>query len=74
MDSKIKVYIKVNEFNEIVDILSSVFLKNNTGWIMIDEGYGDKYAHAQSQYLDNSLTDMEGSYIYKFINGNIIQK
>ena len=73
MDSKIKVYIKVNEFNEIVDILSSVFLKNNTGWIMIDEGYGDKYAHAQSQYFKDPLIDDNGNYRYKLENNKILE-
>ena len=73
MDSKIKVYIKVNEFNEIVDILSSVFLKNNTGWIMIDEGYGDKYAHAQSQYFKDHLIDDNGNYRYKLENNKILE-
>ena len=32
--------------------------------MLIDEGYGDKYHHAQSQYLDKPITDERGVWRY----------
>lgn len=68
----ISVYIKVNSNNEITDIGSDIFIKNLNGWIKIDEGYGDKYAHAQGSYLDKPLINENGGYNYKFIGGGVI--
>ena len=72
MYNKIKVFILVNDENEIIDVASDIFLKDITSWIEIDEGYGDKYAHAQSQYFEKPLVNEDGSYNYKFIDNQII--
>ena len=69
----IKVYIKIDDFSHIVEINSDIFIKNFTGWIKIDEGCGDKYAHAQSQYLSKPLINENGEFCYKYINGKVIQ-
>ena len=68
---KIKVYAKINERNIITDINSSIFLNNIEGYTQIDEGSGDKYAHAQGNYLDKHLVDESGRYNYKFEEGKI---
>ena len=73
MNTEIKVYVKTNENNKITEINSSIFLEDTTDWIEIDSGYGDKYAHAQSQYLDKALTDMQGRYNYKLVGGEVIE-
>lgn len=70
---KIKVYAKINEHNIITDINSSIFLNNLEGYTQIDEGYGDKYAHAQGNYLDKHLVDDSGRYNYKFEAGKILE-
>ena len=62
----IKVYIKFNSNHEIIEVGSSIFIKDLTGWIEIDEGYGDKYSHAQSQYFDKPLMNEDGTYNYKY--------
>ena len=72
IEQPIKVYIKVNDKNEITEVGSSIFIKDLTGWIKIDEGFGDKYAHAQSQYFDKLLINENGVYNYKYINNKII--
>lgn len=72
LEEPIKVYIKVNVNNEIIEVGSSVFIKDFTGWIKIDEGFGDKYAHAQSQYFDKPLINEDGTYNYSYMNGQII--
>ena len=74
MENKFEVYIKVNENNEIVDIGSNLFLPSLEGYIKIDEGYGDKYAHAQGNYLEKPLVDfLTGAYNYKFDGTNILE-
>ena len=70
---KIKVYAKINEHNIITDINSYIFLNNVEGYIQIDEGSGDKYAHAQGNYLEQSLVDESGRYNYKFEDGKILE-
>ena len=65
-EQPIKVYVKVNENKEITEVGSSVFIQDTTGWVEIDSGFGDKYAHAQSQYFDKSLQNEDGSYNYKY--------
>ena len=69
MEEEIKVYIKVNENNDIVDVGSSIFIKDLTGWLEIDSGHGDKYAHAQGHYFEKPLMDENGGYNYKYIGG-----
>lgn len=70
-----KVYVKLNEDKCITLIDSEIFLTNEEMQSMtnIDEGEGDKYAHAQSQYLENGLIDKYGRYNYKFVEGKIVE-
>lgn len=72
-EQPIKVYVKVNQDNFITEVNSEIFINDLTGWTYIDSGFGDKYAHAQSQYFDKTLMDENGNYNYKFINGEIIK-
>ena len=72
IEKPIKVYIKVNTINEIIGITSSVFIQDTLGWFIIDSGFGDKYAHAQTQYLDKPLMSEDGKYNYKYINNKIV--
>ena len=71
MNEPIKVYVKLDENNVIVAINSDIFLDDHTEWIEIDEGNGDKYAHAQAHYLEKGLTDEAGKYKYKYIDSLI---
>ena len=70
---KVKVYVKINEHNIITDINSSIFLDNIESYIQIDEGSGDKYAHAQGNYLEKSLVDESGRFNYKFEDGKVLE-
>ena len=63
-EKPIGVYVKVNEEGYIINVNSDIFLQDFTGWQKIDEGYGDKFAHAQSQYFEK-LIDDNGKYINK---------
>ena len=72
-EQPIKVYVRINANNEIIDVGSSIFIKDLTGWIEIDRGFGDKYAHAQSQYFDKPLINEDGTYNYKYEDGKVIE-
>lgn len=67
----IKVLIKINDEKEIIDITSSIFLKEYSDYIEIDSGNGDKYAHAQNMYLNKPLIDQHNRYNYKYLNETI---
>ena len=73
MKEIIKVYAKINENNIITDINSSIFLNSIEGYTQIDEGSGDRYAHAQGNYLEKSLVDESGRFNYKFEDGKILE-
>lgn len=72
MEEKIKVFIKYNDNYYITAINSEIFIKDLTGWHFFEEGFGNNYAHAQSQYLARPLINDEGQYNYRFINGQIV--
>lgn len=73
-DNKISVYVKVNENNIITAINSNVFITDTSGWILVDEGTGDRYAHAQNLYLDKPIADENGVYRYKLVDGEITER
>lgn len=70
-----KVYVKLNEDKCITLIDSEIFLTNEEIQTMteIDKGQGDKYAHAQSQYLEKGLIDEHGRYNYKYVEGKVVE-
>lgn len=65
---KIKVYVKIDNNKVVKEINSSIFIQDLKDWIKVDEGVGDKYSHAQSQYLVKGLTDEKGRCNYKYDN------
>lgn len=71
VEQPIKVYVRINANNEIIEVGSSIFIKNLTGWIEIDNGFGDKYSHAQSQYFDKPLMNEDRTYNYTYENGKV---
>ena len=46
-----KVYAQINPAGEVTRIYSDAFEEPGEGAVLIGEGNGDKYAHAQSRYL-----------------------
>ena len=64
-----KVYVKTGEAGHITAINSSVFLGDVSGLVQIDEGVGDKYHHAQGNYLAGPLMTADGLCAYKLQNG-----
>lgn len=67
---KSRVYVLLDEKERIVRIEGEYSLPADlTGWVQIDEGYGDKYSLAQSHYLDGGLYTHDGIPRYKYEGG-----
>ena len=71
----VRVYINKDSENNITSINSEIFLSEEEMLTMteIDKGQGDKYAHAQGQYLERGLVDEYGRYNYKYVEGKVIE-
>lgn len=74
MNDEYKVYVSLSN-GYITSINSEIFLSQEEKSTMteIDQGQGDKYAHAQSQYLEKGLVDEQGRYNYKYVEGKVIE-
>lgn len=68
------VYISVREDGAVSAINSDSFLVDTTGWIKIDEGHGDKFHHAQGNYLPKPILTDAGLLRYKYVNGEIVER
>lgn len=68
-----KVYAQMDASGNITAVNSSVFLSDFTSWTQIDEGSGDKYAHAQGNYFDLPLVNTNGCYNYKLVDGKPVE-
>lgn len=71
LNCNINVYVKINEYGKIIDINSDIFINDTDNWIKIDEGTGDKYAHAQGNYFDKYLIDENGLHNYVYENESV---
>ena len=63
------VYVRTDTSARIIEVNSSAFIPDTSGWTKIDEGVGDRYHHAQGNYFDLSLFDETGCANYKLVNG-----
>ena len=74
MNNEYKVYVSLQD-GYVTSINSDIFLSQEEMDSMteIDNGQGDKYAHAQSQYLEKGLVDKQGRYNYKFVDGKVVE-
>lgn len=48
-------------------------LRDLTGWVLLDEGEGDRYNLCQSNYLPGPLTTDSGACRYKLADGNPVE-
>ncbi|OFS20979.1 hypothetical protein [Clostridium sp. HMSC19A10] len=74
-ENQIKVYIKIDANNCIIEVNSSIFLKDISHYTYIGEGTGQKYAHAQNYYfpIGKPLKNGKGIPNYKYENGGIVE-
>lgn len=73
---KSKVYVLPNEAGYITRIDGGYTVSNILApetWVLIDEGYGDRYNLCQSNYFDKPLMTDAGAYAYKLENGHPVE-
>ena len=68
-----KVLVQTDDAGRVTAINSDAFVSGD-GWTQIDEGEGDRYRHAQNNYLLKPLTDERGVYRYKLMDGLVAQR
>lgn len=68
-----KVLVQTDDAGRVTAINSNAFVSGD-GWTQIDEGVGDRYRHAQNNYLLKPLTDERGVYRYKLVDGLVAQR
>lgn len=75
LNSKSKVYVLIDSNNYITRIEGQYSLPLDlTDWVLIDEGYGDKYNLAQTHYFDKPLITQDGIYQYKLVGTTPIER
>ena len=68
-----KVFIQTSN-GIITAINSDAFLADTDGWTLIDEGDGDKFHHAQGNYLPLSIMTDERVYRYKMVGDKVQER
>lgn len=68
-----KVLVQTDDTGRVTAINSDAFVSGD-GWAQIDEGEGDRYHHAQNNYLQKPLMDERGVYRYKLVDGMVTQR
>lgn len=68
------VYVQTDTAGRITGITSDAFLSALDGWEKIDEGYGDRFHHAQGNYLPGPLMDEQGLYRYRLEDGVPVER
>ena len=68
-----KVLVQIDDAGRVTAINSDAFVSGE-GWTQIDEGEGDRYRHAQNNYLTHMLADERGVYRYKLVDGLVVQR
>lgn len=63
------VHVQTDGEGRIIAVNSDAFIPYLDGWVKIDEGYGDKYHHAQGNYFPLHIRDERGICRYKLVDG-----
>lgn len=69
-----RVFVLADESSRIIDVNSDAFLADTAGWVQIDEGVGDRYHHAQGNYLPGPKYDERGIPRYKLQGGKAVER
>lgn len=71
---KSRVYVLCDSESRVLRLEGEYSLPNDlTNWIKVDEGYGDRYALAQSHYLSKPLYDGAVPR-YKLVAGKVVER
>ena len=74
MEHPCKVLVRVDNAGRITAINSSAFVQDASGWVEIDSGWGDRYRHAQGNYLPMPLRDDRGVCRYRLADGAVMER
>ncbi len=74
MEEGYAVFVLVDDSGRIISINSDAFLADTTEWVQIDEGTGDRFHHAQNNYLPKPLYDERGIPRYKLVDGEVVER
>ena len=74
MTHSYRVFALTDERDRILDVNSDAFLDDPSGWVQIDEGVGDRYHHAQGNYLPKPKYDERGIPRYKLQDGKAVER
>ena len=74
MEQPYKVLVRVDDAGRVVAINSDAFVEDANGWTEIDSGWGDKFHHAQGNYLESPLIDERGLFLYKLESGKAVKR
>lgn len=69
-----RVFIKTDSQDRIIAVNSEIFISDFSGWTEIDSGDGDRFVHAQGNYLPKSVIDDNGIFRYKYVDGAIYER
>lgn len=67
------VYVQTDEQGRITAVNSSAFVGEDWG-AEIDQGWGDRYHHAQGNYFDQSIYTEDGIPRYKLEDGAAVER
>lgn len=74
-EMKSKVYVKTDGQSRIIRCEGGYTTPTDlTGWVQIDEGYGDRYNLCQSNYFYAGLYTDDGIPRYKLVDGNPVER
>lgn len=74
MSRTYRVYVKTDNKSRIVDVNSSAFITEDAEWLMVEEGNGIRYLHAQGNYFPKPLYDERGIMRYKLVGGQPVER
>ena len=69
-----QVFVYIDQMQRILDINSSLFLDDISGWTIIDSGEGNKFARAKNEYLPGPLYTEDGIPRYKMVDGKPVER
>lgn len=68
------VYARADAQGRIAAVNSDAFLTDTTGWTAVDSGTGDRYHHAQGNYMPGPLRDDRGICRYRLADGKPVER
>ena len=69
-----RVLVRVDDAGRVNAVNSDAFVHDPDGWVEIDSGFGDRYHHAQGNYLNGPLYDERGVCRYRLVDGAVIER